>query len=117
MPDKSILDLTRLEEAFEDDVNGIADLLEMALETGAKHVRAMREGIAVHEIEKVARAAHGVKGSASNIGAPAVTDVAKAIDERARAANWDGIPALADRLEVAYADLRNEVASYRAAIR
>lgn len=117
MPDKSILDLSRLEEAFEDDVVGIADLLEMALETGAKHVRSMREGIEAHEIEKVSRAAHGVKGSASNIGAPAVTAVATSIEERARLGSWDDIPGLTDRLEATYAELRAAVGQYRAEVR
>lgn len=116
MPDNSILDLTRLEEAFEDDVAGIADLLDMALETGKKHVDALRDGIADHDLNKVARAAHGVKGSASNIGASAVTEIANAIDDLARGSVWEDIPALTDDLEAAYAELRATVVAYRRAV-
>jgi len=116
LSDKSILDLSRLQEAFDDDVLGIADLLEMALATGAKHVRTLRDGIEQNDITIVSRAAHGIKGSASNVGAGNVTKVATAIEDRARAANWDGILPLADELESAYAQLRESVAAYRAEV-
>src|SRR5471032_2232642 len=82
VPDKAILDLSRLQEAFDDDVIGIADLLDMALATGRKHVAAMNEGVRSHTIEMVARAAHGIKGSASNVGAGNVTAVATEIETR-----------------------------------
>src|ERR1700694_3175425 len=76
LPDKAILDITRLEEAFEDDTAGIAELLEMALETGKKHRAALEEGLAAGDAAVVARAAHGIKGSAGNIGANVVYGLA-----------------------------------------
>jgi len=113
VPDKAILDLSRLQEAFDDDVIGIADLLDMALATGRKHVAKMNEGIHDRAIETVARAAHGIKGSASNVGAGNVTAVATEIDRRARAGTWDGIEQLAHDLEAAYAELGTTVRAYR----
>lgn len=114
MPDKSILDIARLEEAFEDDVAGIADLLEMALETGAKHRRALEAGLASADATVVARAAHGIKGSAGNIGAVVVYRLAVELDERARGGNLDGARERIEAIDAAYARVAEEVRAYRA---
>ena len=84
LQDSEILDLSRLVEAFEDDTAGIADLLDMALETGAKHRLALADGVARGDAEVVRRAAHSIKGSASNIGAARVSSIAADIENQAR---------------------------------
>ena len=114
LPDKEILDLSRLEEAFEDDVNGIAELLEMALETGKKHRRALEDGLSAGDAQVVARAAHGIKGSAGNIGANAVYRLATELDARARTGNLDGARERVDAIDAAYARVAEEVRAYRA---
>lgn len=116
MPDSTILDLSRLEEAFEDDRNGIAELLEMALETGAKHRRALEEGLASGDATVVSRAAHGIKGSSGNIGANVVYRLAAELDERARAGNLDGARERIDAIDAAYARVAVEVRDYRAGL-
>ncbi|HEX3465599.1 MAG TPA: Hpt domain-containing protein [Candidatus Elarobacter sp.] len=113
MPDREILDLTRLEEAFEDDTAGIAELLEMALETGRKHRRALEEGLAAGDAERVARAAHGIKGSAGNIGANVVYRLATELDARARTGNLDGARERIDRIDAEYERVAQEVRAYR----
>jgi HPt (histidine-containing phosphotransfer) domain-containing protein len=116
LPDKTVLDLSRLEEAFEDDRNGIADLLEMALETGAKHRRALEEGLANSDAVMVARAAHGIKGSAGNIGAIGLYEIAADLDERARTGNLDGADERIRAIGGAYARVATEIREYRIAI-
>ena len=116
MPDRNILDLSRLEEAFEDDVNGIADLLDMALETGKKHRRALEEGLAANDAQIVARAAHGIKGSAGNIGANVVYRLATELDARARTGNLDGARERVDAIGAEYDRVAEEVRAYRASI-
>ncbi|MEA2718692.1 MAG: Hpt domain [Candidatus Eremiobacteraeota bacterium] len=116
MPDKNVLDLTRLEEAFEDDVTGIADLLDMALETGKKHRRAMEEGLAANDATVVARAAHGIKGSAGTIGANVVYRLATELDARARTGNLEGARERVDAIDAAYAKVTEEVRAYRAGL-
>ena len=116
MPDKEILDLSRLEEAFEDDVNGIAELLEMALETGKKHRRALEDGLSAGDAQVVARAAHGIKGSAGNIGANAVYRLATELDARARTGNLDGARERIDEIGEEYARVAEEVQAYRASL-
>ncbi len=116
MPDKEILDLARLEEAFEDDVGGIADLLEMALETGRKHRAALAAGLRARDAAAVARAAHGIKGSAGNIGANVVYALATELDARARTGNLDGADERVAAIDAAYARVADEVRAYRASI-
>ena len=114
MPDRTVLDLSRLEEAFEDDRTGIAELLEMALETGKKHRRLLEEGLANADAAAVARAAHGIKGSAGNIGASVVYQLAIELDDRARAGNLDGARERIDAIDAAYARVADQVREYRA---
>ena len=116
MPDKAILDITRLEEAFEDDRDGIADLLDMALETGKKHRRALEEGLAARDASVVARAAHGIKGSSGNIGANVVYGLATELDRRARTGDLDGAREAIDAIDAAYARVADEVRAYRASL-
>jgi HPt (histidine-containing phosphotransfer) domain-containing protein len=116
LADERILDLTRLEEAFEDDTAGIAELLEMALETGAKYRRMLEEAVASADASTVARAAHGIKGSAGNIGASEVATLAAELDQRARTGNLDGARERIDAINAAYERVAGAVRAYRAQI-
>jgi len=114
LPDSAILDLTRLREAFGDDDAGIIELLELALGTGTKHVARLRAALGEGDVAMVAKAAHGIKGSASNIGAGHVTRISAEIEDRARNARLDGVPELTLELEGAYEALRTSVHEFRA---
>lgn len=116
MPDKEILDLTRLEEAFEDDTAGIAELLEMALQTGAKHRRAIDDALAAKDAPGVARAAHGIKGSAGNIGANVVYQLAAELDQRARTGDLADAPERLAAIDAAYVQVADQVRAYRASL-
>lgn len=113
MRDNETLDLSNLEEAFEDDTTGIADLLDMALATGDKHRAALEDGVARGDAETVRRAAHSIKGSAGNIGAKQVMRLASELEERARAGNLEGARDRVDAVSAAYADVAREVRAYR----
>jgi HPt (histidine-containing phosphotransfer) domain-containing protein len=113
LPDNEVLDLARLEEAFEDDTGGIAELLEMALETGAKHRRTLADALAAGDAQLVARAAHSIKGSAGNIGASRVAELAAELEERARAGDLTDAPERVAAIDVAYAMLAQRVGDYR----
>ena len=116
MPDNEILDLSRLEEAFEDDTAGIAELLEMALETGRKHQLALAEGIARGDVETVRKAAHSIKGSSGNIGANAVMHLAAALEDRARAGDLSDAGERAAVIDAAYERVAAEVRAYRTSL-
>ena len=113
MPDRTILDITNLEEAFDDDTAGIAELLEMAMETGRKHRAALDAGLAAGDATMIARAAHGMKGSAGNIGAKVVYRLATELDARARTGNLDGARERIDAIHAEYERVAEEVRRYR----
>jgi HPt (histidine-containing phosphotransfer) domain-containing protein len=114
--DNAILDLSRLHEAFEDDTAGIVELLEMALGTGERHIIAMRDALAKHDAAAMARTAHSIKGSASNIGALHVAQLGEAMEESTRDERWTDIERLASDLDAAYDELRESIAGYRAKV-
>jgi HPt (histidine-containing phosphotransfer) domain-containing protein len=64
----------------------------------------------------VARAAHGIKGSAGNIGANDVYRLATELDTRARTGNLDGARERVDAIDAAYARVAEEVRAYRASL-
>jgi HPt (histidine-containing phosphotransfer) domain-containing protein len=116
MPDTPTLEISRLEEIFEDDTEGIADLLDAAMQTGAGYQAALRDGIARGVLDDVMRAAHAIKGSTANVGGNEVAEFAGRIEAAARANTWEGIPANADEMDAAYERLRAAVAEYRAGL-
>ena len=116
MADTPTLEISRLEEIFEDDTDGIADLLDAAMQTGAGHQTALHEGIARRMLDDVMRAAHAIKGSSANIGGNEVAAIAGRIEAAARAKTWNGIDTDAVALDAAYDRLRAAVAGYRASL-
>ncbi len=116
MADTPTLEISRLEEIFEDDTDGIADLLDAAMQTGAGHQAALREGIASRTLDDVMRAAHAIKGSSANIGGNEVAAIAGRIEAAARAKTWNGIETDAVALDAAYDRLRAAVVGYRASL-
>jgi HPt (histidine-containing phosphotransfer) domain-containing protein len=116
MVDTPILEISRLEEIFEDDTAGIADLLEAAMGTGAANQATLQDAIARHALDDVMRASHAIKGSTANIGGNEVAAVAGRIETAARANTWDGIEPAARELDAAYERLREAVRAYRAGL-
>ena len=88
----------------------------MALETGRKHRRALEEGLGAGDAGVVARAAHGIKGSAGTIGANAVYALATELDARARTGDLDGARERVDAIGAAYARVEEAVREYRAGL-
>jgi HPt (histidine-containing phosphotransfer) domain-containing protein len=116
MPDTLILEISRLQEIFEDDTAGIVELLESAMKTGRGYQDALRTGLQQQGLEDVMRAAHAIKGSAANVGGNEVAAVAARIEDAARASTWNGIAEDADELDRAYDRLRAAIQAYRAEV-
>ena len=116
MGDTPILEISRLEEIFEDDTAGIADLLEAAMTTGMTHQSVLNDAIARGALDDVMKASHAIKGSSANIGGNEVAEVAGRIETAARADTWDGIAPAAKELDQAYERLRDAVRAYRVSV-
>ena len=64
----------------------------------------------------VRRAAHAIKGSAGNVGANAVMQLADELEGRARVGNLDGAAQRVNAIAAAYARVAQEVRAYRARV-
>jgi HPt (histidine-containing phosphotransfer) domain-containing protein len=116
MVDTPILEISRLEEIFQEDTAGIADLLDAAMGTGATTQAALRAAFARRALDDVMRAAHSIKGSSANVGGNEVAAIAGRIEAAARAQTWDGIEPALGELDEAYERLREAVRAYRAGL-
>lgn len=74
---------------------------------------AIENGVLSRDLKAIERAAHSLKGSVCNFGAPEVVFVAAELEQKARAADWSGVPALVATLSEALDQLRVELENVR----
>jgi HPt (histidine-containing phosphotransfer) domain-containing protein len=88
----------------------LSEVLNMFLAEVPPRLERLRNAWAAGNIEEVHRAAHSLKGSAGNIGATALFDVCKELDEKSRSGQVDAIGPLVDALAVEYGRVEIEIA-------
>ena len=111
--DRSVLDLERLIEVYEDDLDGILELLDLMVKNNTGLLAKLEHATQEHDLEGVRSASHAMKGSAGNVGGMELYQLAQYIEERARDGSWDGI---ADQVAIArpaFNRLRHEIESLR----
>lgn len=109
--DKSILDLDRLVEVYEDDHDGILELLGLMLKNNTGLLVKLETATAEHDLEGVRKAAHAMKGSTGNVGATQMYDLTRTLEERLRDGEWGGTPERVAEIHQAFLRLRREVES------
>jgi HPt (histidine-containing phosphotransfer) domain-containing protein len=112
MTDSTILDLERLREIYEDDSEGIRDVLELTVEMTKTQLDAVSAAVESHDAPGVRSAAHAIKGAASNVGATETARLAAALEQAAIAAAWDAIPAAFTALCEGFARLETSIAGF-----
>jgi len=65
-----------------------------------------RAGLAAGNLQRVQKAAHPIKSSAGNIGAPVMHDLAERVEQLAIEQNGEAIPPLLAELEAVYARVK-----------
>ena len=100
------------------DEDLLHDLAEVFLDDCPRLMAAVRDAIDSRDPSRVARAAHAVKGSVANFGAPAATDAAQRLETLGRSGDLTSLDdastelfALIDRLKPELADLLPSLAS------
>ena len=88
------LDLVMLGELKEVMEEGFALLIETFIEDSEKHINNIASALASHDGESVRRAAHSLKGSASNIGALQLTDSCRSLEQKSHQQELDSAAAL-----------------------
>ena len=99
--------LRQLTPAGEPDV--LVEILTVFLNEVPKRIAALRAAAAAGDAPAVQRAAHSLKGSSGNIGARALHDVCRQLDDRARSGEVPRLQSLVDALDVEYGRVETEI--------
>jgi len=110
-----IIDLVRIQETSDGDIEFEQELIEMYLEDTLEHCTAIEESHAGGDALMIRQAAHTLKGSSANIGASHIMNVAYDIEVAATQGNLTRIesllPALKDSLGKTTAAFKEYLAS------
>ena len=89
--DVPVLDETRLLNQFGDEPEIIAELRDLFLEDFPRQLAHIREGLAENDVQRVARAAHSLKGASGTFGADRVYQVSLSLEHLARDGRLDEV--------------------------
>ena len=104
-------DAALAEEAFEDDLEGLAAFLRSVLASLESGVQRVREAASKGDAPTLRAAAHAVKGSSGHLGADEVGEVAAKIENAAREGHIESAQSI-EALEGAVATLQKAVEDY-----
>ena len=99
--------LRQLTPPGEPDVLG--EVLQLFLDEVPKKIDTLRTAMTSGDAGTVQRAAHSLKGSSGNIGARAMYDVCRQLDERARSEDLPRLQPLVDVLTAEYRLVETEI--------
>lgn len=112
--ESSPLDAARVAELTEifGDEQSVRELFAEFFHELDPRIATLREGLAEGRPDLVDTAAHAIKGSSANLGAGAVRDCARTVEELARANHLDEIEPLLGNLEQELARLREWIQAH-----
>lgn len=99
--------LRRLTPPGEPDV--LQEILTLFLDEVPKKINALHAAVAAGDATAVRRTAHSLKGSSGNIGAHAMYDVCRQLDDRARSEAPARLQPLLDAIDAEYRKVRMEI--------
>jgi HPt (histidine-containing phosphotransfer) domain-containing protein len=104
----SPLDAARVAELTEifGDAQSVRELFDEFFQELDPRLDTLRNGLAEGRPDLVDTAAHAIKGSSANLGADAVRDCARTVEDLARANQLQNVEPLLDRLESELTRLR-----------
>ena len=79
------LDLQKIADELEFDLEDVEMLLEVFLEGAQENLIELKNGIDSHNFEIIFRAGHAIKGSSANLTLNDISNLAKEIESNARA--------------------------------
>lgn len=78
------LDLERIAEELEFDLEDVEMLVESFLETATESLQTMKESIEANDLDGIFQSAHAIKGISANLMITNVSELAKNIESAAR---------------------------------
>jgi histidine phosphotransfer protein HptB len=113
MPSANVIDPEAIENLRaltpEDPDSFLRDIIEIFLDDTPARLAELRKSLAENDRSTFTRAAHSIKGSASNLGAIQLRAISSELEQRGKTEN---VPDLASRvadLETAFAQVREEL--------
>jgi CheY-like chemotaxis protein/HPt (histidine-containing phosphotransfer) domain-containing protein len=94
-----VFDQAKALEVMGDDRELLAELAELFAEDCPRRLTEIRQAITERKSERVERAAHTLKGTASNFGARATVAAARRLEEMGCSRDWPEVEAAYDALE------------------
>jgi HPt (histidine-containing phosphotransfer) domain-containing protein len=107
-------DEAALRERVEGDMELLREIIELFLEDGPRLIAEVRAAVAAGDAVALKRAAHTLKGAASNFGAGAVVAAALELETMGRTGDLSGAAPVRDRLEAALCALDAALAALAA---
>jgi HPt (histidine-containing phosphotransfer) domain-containing protein len=102
-----IASLRRLTPPGEPDV--LVEVLRLFLDEVPRRIERLRAARAAGNLAEVHRAAHSLKGSAGNIGAHAMAEVCRQLEERGKAGDLEGTGHLVPALAAEFGKVEGEI--------
>lgn len=93
------------------DLDLLKDIARVFLDDCPRALNELRDAASRHDCKLAERAAHGLKGAASNFGAKRVVESSLRIEKMGRLGNLQGVEGALQSLEDALASLRVELES------
>jgi HPt (histidine-containing phosphotransfer) domain-containing protein len=112
MIDPAILDLARLHEIYEGDRAGIADLLDLAVQTAQTQLQAIESAVGRRNAGEIRGAAHAIKGASLNVGAVETARLSAELEAAALSEGWETIPGKVAALREGFARFADSVARF-----
>ncbi|MFN2527381.1 MAG: Hpt domain-containing protein [Candidatus Baltobacteraceae bacterium] len=113
--DRSVLDMGRLIEVYDEDLDGMLELFDLMLKNNTALLAKMEHAARERDLEGVRSASHSIKGSAGNVGGIELYKLGQEIEDKARDGSWDGLAELVEKARPAFNRLRREIDSLRIA--
>jgi HPt (histidine-containing phosphotransfer) domain-containing protein len=104
-----------LRELTGDDPVFLAELIDAYLADAPEQLTAARAAVDAADVEALVRPAHTLKGNSANVGAMALAEQCRALEELGRSGSLDGAGAGLDEAAAEYERVREELLALRGA--
>ncbi len=105
------MNISELAQTLDLEVDEYRELFDLFVETGGSDLAALESAIKQEDAEKIAAAAHSLKGASGNLGFMELHGMAEEIVEKARSNRLEGIFESFDAMKKAFETVVQEVYS------
>jgi HPt (histidine-containing phosphotransfer) domain-containing protein len=112
-PTDPVFDTVKVLESVDGDFDLLREIVEISLKQFSKHMENIQDGISKEDPKLVERAAHALKGTAANLLASRVMEVASQLEEMGRGDSLAGSKGALLSLEEELTKLRRALGEFK----